>query len=230
METKRLILSVIKEYSDKLNESWFHGTPDVRELEKSGGFEERTQEVDYISDLEGYNVLRGELDKARETDMDRYYKLLDEVPKVKKTFKYITPVFLTDKQSVARTYADPQRAFDYQNAKQKILVADVDCNRIVRINAHGDQFRFINVDKVKRGFIDAGVSEEKIDTIIKQFNYYIPPEKNGMKTDVVAAIGNYLGFDCIDVIGVLDSYDGGSIKSTVRMVLNPKNVHLKNLN
>ena len=59
------------------------------------------------------------------------------------------------------------------------------------------------------------------------FNYYISDNK-GIQTDVIAAIGNYLGFDCIDVIGVLDSYHGGTVKSTVRMVLNPSNVRIKN--
>ena len=58
------------------------------------------------------------------------------------------------------------------------------------------------------------------------FNYYISDNK-GIETDVIAAIGNWLDFDCIDVVGVLDSYHGGTVKSTVRMVLDPTNVKIK---
>jgi len=53
------------------------------------------------------------------------------------------------------------------------------------------------------------------------------PDDKGIKTDVIAAIGDWLGFECIDVVGVLDSYHGGNIKSTVRMVLDPTNLKIK---
>ena len=43
---------------------------------------------------------------------------------------------------------------------------------------------------------------------------------------MVAAIGEWFGFDFIDVVGVLDSYEGGSTKSTVRMVFNPKDLKI----
>jgi hypothetical protein len=79
---------------------------------------------------------------------------------------------------------------------------------------------------VKKGFINSGVSEEEVDRLISMFNYYISDSK-GIKTDVIAAIGNWLDFDCIDVIGVLDSYHGGTVKSTVRMVLDPTIVKIK---
>ncbi len=45
--------------------------------------------------------------------------------------------------------------------------------------------------------------------------------EKGIRTDDIAAIGNWLKFDCIDVVGVLDSYRGGKESSTVRMVLDP---------
>lgn len=200
---------------------WFHGTPDSREIEKEGGFKELTIKVDYINDIEGLKSLQQKMNKAKKDgDETLYLTLLNEASKFYSTFFFKKPLFLTDKRDVASTYTNLQRAFDYQNAEPKIYSVEVQCDKLVQISAFGDRFRFINVNKVKEAFIKAGISEEEIETVIKMFNYYVP-ENSGIRTDVIAAIGNWLGFDCIDVIGVLDSYQGGSIKSTVRMVLNP---------
>ena len=236
MTTKNInniINQTIKEYVSKkqknlLGEQWYHGTPDVRELEKMGGFTQKHLVVDYINDIDGLQKLNSEMQNARDNgDEKLYHRLLNNVDNFKETYKYNKPIFLTDKYSVAKSYANPQRAFDYQGAVEKIIEVEVDCNKLVKINAFGDRFRFIAINKVKQGFINAGVSEQEIDTLINRFNYYIPQNK-GIQTDVIAAIGNWLGFDCIDVVGVLDSYDGGTIKSTVRMVLKPNNIKIKN--
>ena len=183
--------------------------------------------VKYVTDPNGLKELQFNIKNARESgDMDLYHKLLNKVSDYKKDFTYKKPLFLSDKHSVAKTYADPQRAFDYQNSVPKIYEVDVNCNKIAKIVATGDRFRFISIDKVKQGFINSGVSEEEIDNLILMFNYYISDNK-GIQTDVIAAIGNWLDFDCIDVVGVLDSYHGGTVKSTVRMVLDPTNVKIK---
>jgi hypothetical protein len=230
MKLRKFIATTIREYLNEqqiLNESWYHGTPDAREIEKIGGFTHKTMMVDYVTDPNGLKELQFNMKNARESgDMDLYHKLLNKVSDYKKDFTYKKPLFLSDKHSVAKTYADPQRAFDYQNSEPKIYEVDVNCNKIAKIVATGDRFRFISIDKVKQGFINSGVSEEEIDNLILMFNYYISDNK-GIKTDVVAAIGNWLDFDCIDVVGVLDSYHGGTVKSTVRMVLDPTNVKIK---
>jgi hypothetical protein len=210
-----------------LNEGWYHGTPDAREIEAEGGFTNKTMKVDYVKDPDGLINIQQQMNRAKkEGNEDLYRKLLNSVPDFKEYYTYKKPVFLTDKYSVAKTYADPQRAFDYQNSVQKVYEVDVNCNKIVKIVATGDRFRFISIDKVKQGFINSGVSEEEINKLISMFNYYISDNK-GIKTDVIAAIGNWLDFDCIDVVGVLDSYHGGTVKSTVRMVLDPTNVKIK---
>jgi len=147
------------------------------------------------------------------------------VSNFKKKFTYRKPVFLSNKYSVAKTYADRKRAFDYQNAIPKVFEVDVDCNKTVKIVATGDRFKYISVDKVKIGFINAGIEEMEIDKLISMFNYYTSNGK-GIKSDTIAAIGNYLGFDCIDVVDVLDSYNGGNIKSSVKIVLNPLDINL----
>lgn len=230
MNINKIVISTVESFvleQKSLNESWYHGTPDARELEKAGGFSERNLTVEYVSDLEGLSILQEKMRTARETDdMDTYHNLLNEVSKFKKSFTYKKLVFLTDVYSVAKSYANPQRALDYQNSEEKVFEVDVNCSNIVKIIATGDKFRFINTDKVKNGFIRSGISEDKIDELIKMFNYYTK-NNEGIKTDTVAAIGNWLGFDCIDLVGVLDSYTGGTTKSTVRMVLNPSLIKIK---
>jgi len=212
------------EQSSLSENEWYHGTPDVRELEKDGGFTQRYLSISYVEDIEEWDKRQELLRMARESGDDKkYFDILDTLVDLKKTAKVRKPIFITDIYSVAKTYADPQRAFDYQGAEEKVLKVKVKSGNGVTINAPGSRFRFIDVDFVKRGFINAGVDSEKLDKIIRQLNYDTKLEK-GIKTDNIAAIGDWLGFDYIDVNGVLDSYQGGSTKSTVRMVFDPSNI------
>ena len=134
-----------------LNESWYHGTSDAREIEKVG-FTHKTMTVDYVTDPNGLKELQINMKNARECgNMDLYHNLLNKVGDYKKDFTYKKPLFLSDKYSVAKTYADPQRAFDYQNAVEKTYEVDTNCNKIAKIVAIGDRFRFISIDKVKQG-------------------------------------------------------------------------------
>ena len=228
---RKFIKESIREYLNEqqiLKESWYHGTPDAREVEENGGFTDRTKTISYVTNPKELEQHQEKMNLAiKNGDMDTYHKLLNMTYDFKKDFTYKKPIFLSDKHSIAKTYADPKRAFDYQNALEKVFEVAVDCDKIAKIVATGDRFRFISIDKVRQGFINSGVSSEEIDKLISMFNYYISDNK-GIQTDVIAAIGNYLGFDCIDVIGVLDSYHGGTVRSTVRMVLNPSNVRIKN--
>jgi hypothetical protein len=203
---------------------WYHGTPDVRGLEADGGFSKRTLDAQYIDDMEVYHKIQTGLKTARESgDDNEYHRLLDMVPKLKKTFTIRKPIFVTDKYNVAKTYADASRSFDYQNAEEKVLQVRVNSGKGVTITATGDRFRFIDLGKVKRGFIAAGVSDADFDAVFDKFNFNMR-DKTKIKTDSIAIIGEYFGFDYIDVVGVLDSYEGGSTKSTVRMVFNPKDI------
>ena len=190
---------------------WYHGTPDVRGLEKEGGFDHRTLTTDYISDMDTFNELQSKLTTARDSgNEDEYHRLLDMVPKLKKTFTIRKPIFITDKYEVAKTYADASRSMDYQNAKERVLQVSVNTNKGVTIVSTGDRFRFIDLAKVKRGFMGAGVSEQDFDAVFNKFNWYVR-DKSKIKTDLIAIIGEYFGFDYIDVIGVLDSYNGGGL-------------------
>ena len=207
-------------------EVWYHGTPDVRGLEKDGGFTKRTLDVQYIDDLEAYHKLQDDLTAARESgDDSEYHRLIDMVPKLKKTFTIRKPIFITDKYNVAKSYADASRSLDYQNAEEKVLQVRVKGGKGVTITATGDRFRFIALDKVKRGFMVAGISDTDFDAVFDKFNFHMQ-DKTNIRTDAIAIIGEYFGFDYIDVTGVLDSYNGGSTKSIVRMVFNPSDIQI----
>jgi len=210
----------------KQNNVWYHGTPDVRELQQDGGFTQRHIDIEYVEDIDKWNNTQEALRLARENNNDKEYSsLLDSIKDLRKKATIRKPIFVTDIYSVAKTYADPQRAFDYQNSVEKVLKVSTKGNKGVTIIAPGSRFRFIDINKVKKGFMDAGVSEERFDSIAAQLNYALGVEK-GIKTNSIAAMADWLGFDYVDVIGVLDSYHGGSTKSTVRMIFDPNNISI----
>lgn len=220
---RRAIRNVLIEaMSDKV---WYHGTPDVREIEKSGGFTDKFLNIDYVDDIDGWNNFQSQLKTARESgNENEYFELLSKADGFRKNAKIRKPIFLTDVYSVAKTYAD-KTPFDYQNAIDKVLRVSVKDGKGVVVSAPGSRFRFIDIEPVKRGFISAGVDPVELDLIIRKLNYALGVEK-GIRTDDIAAIGDWLGFDYIDVVGVLDSYEGGKTRSTVRMVFNPSDIKI----
>jgi hypothetical protein len=219
--------SVIKYLNENYDANiWYHGSPDVRDFEKEGGFSDKTITIPFMNNIEKYNQLQNQMEKQRISgDEEGYFETLNSVGELSKDITIKKPIFFTDKYPVAKTYADPKRSFDYQNAKEGVYKAKIEDGKNIKIFADGDRFRFINLDSVKRGFLNAGVPEETFNKTLDKFNFYLN-DKTGIKTDMIAAIAQYLNFDTVDVNGVLDSYHGGNIKSTVKMVFNPKNIHI----
>jgi len=218
---KKLLRESLNEIAN--DEIWYHGTPDVTKLEREGGFTHKTMKVQYVTDLKKYYEVQNNLKLAREEmDEAKYFKYLDMVAQYRDDFEFRKPIFLTNDEAVARTYADHRRAFDYQNAWEKVLKIKMsNVGKIITIVAKGDRFRFINSNKVKKGFMNAGINERDFDETFNKFTFY-QKSKDGIRTDMIAAIGEWFGADIIDVDGVLDSYNGGSIESTVRMVYDVK--------
>jgi len=210
-----------------MNNIWYHGTPDVRELQEEGGFTQRYIDIDYVDDIDGWKSTQDAMKLARESGNDEeYFELLKKAGTFRKKAKIRKPVFLTNVYSVAKTYADPQRAFDYQNSIEKVLkVKTKEGGKGVTISAPGSRFRFIDINNVKRGFLDAGVDVNDLDLAIEKLNFAVGVD-SGIKTNSIAALADWLGFDYVDVVGVLDSYHGGSTKSTVRMVMDPNNIDI----
>ena len=119
-------------------EVWYHGTPDVRELEKDGGFTQRHIDIEYVDDIDEWNSIQDSMSEAREAGDDKeYHNLINKVGQLRKKLSIRKPIFVTDVYSVAKTYADPQRAFDFQNSVEKILKVHTKGDNGVTINAPG---------------------------------------------------------------------------------------------
>lgn len=209
----------IKKYLTENSSSkkvWYHGSADGRSLKQ--GFEQRSTKVTYISDPEKLRQLQDEMKKSRaEGNNDAYWKALNQVDDCMTYVTMKMPLFFTDKESVARTYAYDKKAFDYQNSEPGIFEFHIDEGRNANIFAPGRRFRHIEIDLVKKGFIDSGASPEDVDLAFERLNH---PDnlRNKVTNTTIGLIAQELGFDSVDVIGVLDSYHGGSLRSTVRIV------------
>ena len=222
------IIDIIKEEVNNLYEEsiWYHGTPDNRELKQTGGFTQRTNTTDYISDPKRWRELQNEMQIARNTGKeDLHFDLLDQAGKLRKQMTYNKPIYFTDNQGVANTYNDDKRAFDYQNAEPALLRAQINDNgNILKVNAQGESFRGIKTDIVRAALIKAGISENEIEKYFDMFPTNI--SKGKMTAETLGIIAQLLGFNIVDVQGVLDSYHVGTTKSTVRMVFDPNRIKI----
>lgn len=206
--------------------TWYHGTPDGRGIVKDG-FSQNTKSVEYLKDIEGYRDIMNQLEQARIDGEDRYFEILDKISDFKDNFTFNKPIFLSNNYRVASTYATEKRAFDYQESIPKVFkIGMKNEGKVLTIYAHNKRFRFIDSDFIKNGLIKSGISSEKSEETLSKFNFI--SRKDGISTDIIGAIATYLGFDTVDVVGVLDSYHGGTVKSTVRMVFDPKNIEILN--
>jgi len=227
MNIKNIINEIIAEVISD-NNIWYHGTPDSREVMQAGGFTQRTNTTDYISDPKKWRELQNEMQIARDTGKeDLYFDLLDQAGALRKQMSYKKPIYFTNKSDVASTYTDASRAFDYQGAEPSLLRAQINDNgNILKVNAQGESFRGIKVEIVKDSLIKAGINENEIE---KYFDMFPTDIRNGkMTSETLGIIAQLLGFDIVDVQGVLDSYHIGNVKSNVRMVFDPNRIKLLN--
>lgn len=224
------VINIINEVISKViseNRIWYHGTPDAREVNQNGSFSPRIGTTHYITDPDKWERLQQEMMVARTTDKKLYFKLLDQAGDLSKQIKYKKPIFFTANRSVANTYTDPHRAFDYQNSEPRLLQVEINSNgKILQVSGHGERFSGIRVDAVRNGLNNVGISDEEFNKYLRMFPNDV---RNGkMKTDTLGIIAQFMGFDIVDVLGVMDSYHGGNIKSTVRMVFDPSRVKIIN--
>jgi hypothetical protein len=138
-------------------------------------------------------------------------------------------VFLSDNPNVARTYADPRRAWDYQGAEPEVFRAMTSPERVLDIDAKGADFRGISVDAVKSGLIKAGIPESEVSARISAAA--ARRNDNRISTNDLIDIVRGLGFDAADIANVRDTYNATAKapKSTVRMMFNPSQINIPNL-
>ena len=205
--------------------TWYHGTPD--QMGFKSGIQDNKISVEYLDNPTLWQDLQNRMTEARRQDNeDEYFELIEQVATLWKTVSMPKPIFFTDVLSVANTYADDSRAFNYQEAQPGVLKASIHLKNSLTINANGAKFNGIRLSAIKSALSQAGIPADEIDKIISMFPLSVHNDR--MKTDCVAVIAHMLKFDGVDVTNVLDSYSGGTTKSTVRMVLDKSTIVLKN--
>jgi hypothetical protein len=206
--------------------NWYHGTPDVRDIQKVGAFSPRTNTTTYVTDPQEWNKVQTEMQKAREMgNDDLYHELLHRSGELVKDLTYKKPIYFTGNAGVARTYSNPWRAFDYTNAEPSVLNVKIDdSGKILTIPAYGESFRGINNDVVKNALLKDGVPEETIDKYYAIFPFWVSNGK--MTSETLGIIAQLLNYDIVDVLGVRDTYSGKGTESTVRMVFDPNRIKI----
>lgn len=229
MEIIKIINEVIREMVSPQGKVWYHGTPDINDMGSDTIFEPRNSTIEIIANPEKWNEAQQGMESARENkDDDSYWKWLDVAGKQRGRIKYMKPTFFSDNSSVANSYADDSRAYDYQNAEAKLIKANInDSGKILTIQAHGKKFSDIGVDLVRQSLTNDGNSDEDINRVFNMFDYKFT-RHNTLKTDDIAAITQQLDYDIIDIVGIYDSHAYGNIKSTVRMVFDPSRINVIN--
>ena len=216
----RLIDLIERQNTDTI---WYHGTPETHKLEQ--GFEGRTEYVSYITDPELWMQMQQQMQQLTAGLSDsndyppEYWKLIDEVAKLRTEKAIRKPVFLSDNYGVANTYADEHRAFDYQNAQGGVVKVRVRPGKTLEIYAGGENFRGISLDAVRRGLKKAGIGDEQIEKELAHYTHQVRGNGNQISTNILSAVVDDLGFDIIDVQSVKDTYMGGGPNATVRMVM-----------
>jgi len=218
----------LRENINSVGAVWYHGTADVNKIIDSGGFQKHTIQARIITDLSKMDELsKLAEDKYNNGDEAGYHEVIDQIPKLKKIINVPKPVFMSNNFQVAKTYADPKRSLDYQNADEKVLKLHHTGNKGLTINAQGDNFRTIGFDRVVNGLISSGIDSDTANNAIRSLTYH---NLDNIRTDDISVIANQLGFDYVDVLNVIDSYSSGNTKSTVRMVFDPSTIKILNLN
>ena len=218
-------MNIIEIINEEIKQ-WYHGTPDVRDIRSASSFSPRTNTTTYITDPIKFHENQIKMDDAKKAGNEvLYLEILHENNELVKDLTYKKPIYFTGNFDVARTYADPWRAFDYQNSEPSVLTAKInDSGKILKISAVGESFRGINSDIVKNALLKDGVPESTIDDYYTKFQFWV---RNGrMTSETLGVIAQLLGYDIVDVLGVKDSYHVGKTNSTVRMVFDPSRIEI----
>lgn len=116
------------------------------------------------------------------------------------------PVYFTRSRRVARTYADPHRAFDYQGSVPGVITKDINArdSRFMQIDAEGGHWSNMTVDHMK-----AAVEPERHDELMGHINRYIGEKahRGHIMTDDVAILAHKMGFHGFHIKNVHDDYN-----------------------
>lgn len=190
---------------------WYHGTPDKREL--SNGFIQKFINIPYITDIKKYKEYKYEL-KGKTSSDDGYFDILDKILNLKKYKKIPKATFFTNELTVAKSYADEKRAWDYQNAEATIIKASLDLGKSLTIDAKGNKFSNIPMEEILKHF-----SQDLIMTYLPELE-----NKTRIKSDEILALAYASGYESVIFHRVIDTYSGSGKVSTVAAVFDPSRI------
>jgi hypothetical protein len=195
---------------------WYHGTPELQNFKDK--FENRTMVIRYITDYSVWSAAQQQL-TAHNVGDPEYKEAMQIVQNAIINKSIRSPVFLSNNRAVANTYADDKRAFDYQAAISGIIKVMVAPARTLRVDGKGQNFRGITKESVAVALSD-NMSQQQIADTFEHYQLHIRSNGDKISTMTLAAIADDLGYEIIDVVNIMDNYNGKGPTATVRMVLN----------
>jgi hypothetical protein len=200
---------------------WFHGTPDVRPIQASGGFTPRTEARRLISDPARLAALSAIQNDVSLSDVER----LKQTAGIDNCWTIVqapVPVFLSASRATAATYADDKRAFDYQNAEPAILTIACDEAPDVTLDARGESFRSMAWAQVAADLVKADLDPEPVRKMLFEQLPGLSAERIRV-SDLGLALWS-AGARIVDVLNVVDTHNGKGRADTVRMVFDPERI------
>jgi hypothetical protein len=196
----------------------YHGSPDMRGVNETGGFSPRATNVRVINDLAEFDAASDALRIAGPGSPD-YMDALARSNTAQTTKQVASPVFLSPQRGMAQTYADPKRAFDYQGAEPGVMGLVARPGKQLDVDGGGESFRGISERNVRSALENAGIDQAKIEDAIARHGLNIRDGR--MRTDALSALAQEFGFDSVAVRNVRDHYNGGGRPGEVVMVFDP---------
>lgn len=196
------------------SEIWYHGSSDVREINASG-FSEQYKSVRVLQDIEKYNQLKEQLVAIKESGSTEYMDILGEMSKLISMEYKPRPTYFTNKRSVAKTYADPRRAFDYQGSEPKIVKVCINVSNTMTFQAKGKTFHDFKVNELRNELTRNGVNESETNTAIEKLLFHQSSHSRLRPSDI-SYVAQELGFDSVKFKSIIDTYDGkGEVSDTM---------------
>jgi hypothetical protein len=225
---KRLDDSAGVGQSGGMGDDLYHGSPDVRGIKSAGGFEQRRRTASYYGDIDKLEEYRATL--ARLGDMPvnerpkEYWDALDGVSSLRREEEVPKAIYFATDNGTAKTYADDQRAWDFQNSKPGVLKAASQLDNPLTFNARGRKFSALPLDVVRSGMS----AEQRVafDNIVRAYADPTLTAKGIIRTDDLELVAHKAGYDGFKITNVIDDYHGIGKPTTVVGVLDASKVKL----
>jgi hypothetical protein len=129
-------------------------------------------------------------------------------------------IYVSPDKRLAASYADDNRAFDYQNAEPEIFEGYARLQNPLTIGAGGSKFSNVPISSVRAQIPEA--SRAKFDSLVKE--YADPTNTGKLRTGDLEVIAQKMGHDGFTIRAVKDHYAGGGSPSQVTAVFDPSRI------